>query len=142
VLRGEARAEWHRALDSLERMRILDQHDRALVGGYCTAWARLVKAESRTATLERRQQAAERRLARAKGNDARSLALSECGRLDRLVWKCEVSWSRAYNALIKAADRLGIGAAARARVHVEGGDEPDDMPTRPRPRLATGTTGD
>lgn len=129
VLAGEARREWERALSNLDRMGILDQFDMALVSGYCMAWARLVKAESRSTVLERQQMAAEKNLRRAKKPDARKQSLAECSRLDRLIWKCEVSWGRCYNALIKAADRLGIGASARARAHA---DKTEPKETGPR----------
>lgn len=111
---GEAAAEWDRLIVRLETMRLLDSADRGLLAAYCWAWARLDYAEARTADLL--TEAQEQR--RKKSSGARTRALE---RIDKAVWKTEVSWGRALDRFIKAADRLGVGAAARARVKVEAG---------------------
>jgi len=96
ILRGPARAEWHRVAPELRRLGLLTVLDRALLATYCQTWARWLEANE----LVEREGLTVARLKGAKPHPALTVA-GECARL-----------------LVVLAREFGLSPTSRQRLRV------------------------
>jgi P27 family predicted phage terminase small subunit len=103
-LSTDAKAEWKRITEHLERLGLVSEIDRAMLTGYCVAWGRHVAAERRIKELDAKDTSA------AGGH----IGVTPSGYQQISVW-LQIS-NRAMEQLTKFAAEFGMSPAARSRV--------------------------
>lgn len=96
-LSKEAKAEWRRVVPELLLRRTLSKADRAMLAGYCQAWGEFADAAKAVEAKKKHE--------------------------GHIIDHPRVAMARAFERLIKAADRFGLSPAAKARVRGEAGEE-------------------
>lgn len=104
--KGESKKKWKWMVDQLSRLKILDSIDANYIAFY-------VKVEVKLDAVERATDDLYEKLAEVDEDQS--------AEIQKRIWRLEISWARLGNLLIKYGDRLGVGAAARARVKAEKG---------------------